>query len=129
MLGIDLGDKQRNVVVHPMGLHVREHVVPGLRERGLPLLGRVGWERGEADLGVEIRRGRLQLHAGDRGRHLAGPVPRRDVAVALSGLSVARGERADLEPGMALQQSDEPLSDRPCRAEDRDLALAHRGQV
>src|SRR2546430_10814749 len=51
--------EQRNVIVHAVRLHVREHVVPGLRQRGLPLLGRVARQRGEADLRVEIGGGRL----------------------------------------------------------------------
>ena len=71
VLGVHFRDEEWNVLIHAMRLHVREDVVPGLRERGLPLFGRVAGQRGEANLGVEIGRGRLQLHAGDRGRHLA----------------------------------------------------------
>ena len=129
VLGVHLGDEERNVIVHAMGLDVREHVVTGLREGGLPLLSRVGRQRREADLGVEVRARRLQRHARGVGGHLARPVPWRDVAVALARLRIARGEGADLEPGMTLQKADEPLPHGPGRAEDRDLPFTHRGQV
>ena len=129
MLGVDLRDQERNVLVHAMGLHVRENVVPRLRERGFPLLGRVGGQRGEADFGVDVGGGRLERHFGHACRHLAGPMPRRDVAVALAGLRLARRERADLEPGMALQEPDETLPHRSGGAEDGDLAFAHCRQV
>src|SRR5205814_9867100 len=57
--------------------------------------------------------------------YVRAPVPWRHVAVPFAGLRVARRERGDLEPGVALKQPDEALPDRARRAEDRDFALSH----
>ena len=100
--------------------------MPGLRERRLPLLGRLARERGEADLGIEIRSRRLEAHVGDLGGHVLAEVPGRDVAVPLAGVPLGGRERGQLEPRMPREQADEALPDRARGAEDRDLTLAHR---
>ena len=129
VFGIDLGDHERNVGVHAVRLHVREDVVPGHRERRFPFRRRLGRQRREADLCVDIGTRCLEGHSSDGRGHVLAPVPRGHVTVPLPRLRVARRERADLEPRMALQETDEALPHRSGGAEDRDLAFAHRGQV
>src|SRR5947209_20483174 len=109
-----------------MGLHVREDVVTALGELRLPPLGGLGRQRRDADLRVAVGPRRLEGHVGYGRGHIASPVPRRDVAVALPGLAVARSQGADLKPGVTREQPDETLPDRAGGPEDRDLALAHR---
>ena len=97
---------------------------PAGREVALDLAGEVGRHGREDQLRPAPGHALLDDRIGHLGRRRAFELPGRRVAVALAGAAVARRQPRDLEPGMVLQELDEPLSHRAGGAQDADLDLS-----
>ena len=121
MIGVDFGDEERHVALHPVVARVADDDVAGFGEGALDLAGDRRIEAGEQQLRRAARRRRVDLHP----RHLVGQrrrqSPRGRLAVRLAFRSLARAEPGDLEPRMLREQCDELLPDRAGRPENPDL--------
>ena len=121
VLGIQLGDQQRNVGCHPEAPSVAEDGDSGSRPCRFCGLRYVGPKRRERqiDLGVRLEIGDLQIGCG--GRHRLTQSPAAGVPVAATRGALGGGEMRDLEPGVVSELCDEALADSAGRAEHRDL--------
>ena len=127
MIGVDLGHEERDVLGHAVIARVAEDGVPGLGERLLDRPGDGGVERREDDIAFEPGLGRLDRQAGRGGRQRDVEPPRHGFRVRLPGAALGRGERHEIEPGMAGEQLHEALSHGAGRAEHAGLEpRAHR---
>ena len=112
MTGVDLGDHQRYVGVHPMRPGVGHHPQAALREGLLDGLRHIGVQGGERDAAGERRGGAGDGHPRDPLGQRRGFAPADDLAVGPPGALVRGRERADLEPGVVGQNPHEFLPDR-----------------
>ena len=127
LAGVDLGDDDRDVGIHPVGSGVREHGDTGLRQFGL---GRSGEVRGyAAECDSAVLGDLLDVHGLDPAVHglvQIDVVPDlQDVAEPLALRPLGCVEPLDLEPGVVLQHLDEPLADHTGRSKHGYADLAH----
>ncbi len=109
VVGIHLGDDERDVLLHPEGAGVAQHRAPGARERRLNVERDGGVERGEDD-------GRAH-EGGIAGKHRQVERLRREIAedgtrrlpVAPARGALGGGDLGEPEPGMPVQELDEGL--------------------
>ena len=125
MFGIDLGDKDRNIGVLPVGRRIGkdgETVTAEIRlERSGDGRGQGAEKYRRPRFGQGFGFGHDDLHrrGSDRGRPLRWPRtwPRRRLAPRSWG----RGHGRELEARMPVEEPDEPLADDPGAADDRGL--------
>ena len=121
MVGVDLGNQQRDERIHAVVARVADHEVTGGGEGLLDLAGHRRVERGKHDPRAAARRARLDEHRRERVGNRRGQPPRRDGAVGLAFGSLARGEPGRAKPGMTRETRDELLADDAGGAEDADF--------
>src|SRR5262249_44944795 len=117
MVGIDLRNEQRNIVLHPMIARIRYYDVPGLGKRTFD----IGRYRSIHRRKQQARRiPRLAFFDGEirNGSGHYAEMPGHRIPVLLAGRAVARAEPREVEPRMALQELDEMLAYHSGSAED-----------
>ena len=127
LIGVDLGDHDGDVGVHPVGSRVGEDSHAGLGQLGLGGAGQLGGYSAECD--PAVLRDLLDVHGLDLAVHglvEVDVVPHlHDVRQPLAAGPLGGVQPLDLEPGMVLQHLDEPLADHAARTEHCYANLAH----
>jgi len=127
VVGVDLGDDERHVLVHPPVRGVRGDHVAGLAEVWFDFCAHAGGERREDEVDVVrhlVGRRRDDFHLGDVVRNRRVDAPLRRLAVAFARARFTRRDRCQFEVGMRVDQLDEALTDGPRRTENTD-AYSH----
>ena len=121
VVGVDLGDRQRDVLIHSSVRGVRRDDVACFDKLGFDRRADIGGQRREEQ--VDIVGNLVGISLDDRAvGDLVGngrvDAPLCGVAVRSAGARFGGGERGDLEVRVRCEQLDESLSDGAGRAED-----------
>ena len=128
MIGVDLGDDERNVLFHAEVLRVAEHHAARARERRLHVAGDGRVERGEDERRRDLRRiaSAYHGHSARISRHIAVADPLRRLGVRFARRPLRRRELGEPEPGVIGEQANERLADGAGGAQHRDGGAAIR---
>ena len=125
VVGIDLGNEQRNQRIHPEVAGVADHDVAGGSKRAFDLAGDGGIEAREHHLGTATRHACIDDAVGRLGRHRRGEAPRRHQLVGLAFGPLTRRQPGQAKPRVPGQPRHELLPDYAGRAKDAHFDLAH----
>ena len=125
VVGVHLGDDERDVGRHAQVAGVREDGIAAFGELALHRAGLPAGDRAEADVRVEVERlmSEFEVSGGLRDGRLLEPIG--GVVVVFSRAAFACVDLAQLEPGVVVEQADEFLSDGARGAQDCDLSSLH----
>src|SRR5579859_369722 len=135
MVAVDLWHDERDVGGHAIGRGVAKDERAGPCEAWLDVFSFGGRQRGEHDAAGErvAWNGRCEAQVQCGGGWLGFDFPADGVAVACASVALGSGDAGELEPGMAVEQSDESLSDEAGSAEHRHgytpLGRLKRGEI
>ena len=124
--GIDLRDNERDIRFHAMIARIGNDDVTGLSERTFDFSGDPG-VHGREHQARSVGRG-LGIRDHDFGRggwNVAIETPRRGVFKLLAGGAVTRAKPCEIEPRMALQETDKVLAHHSGAAENTHIDCLH----
>src|SRR5271165_3832283 len=126
MIGIDLGNHQRNILLHAERRRVAHDGTSRIGKERLQLPRNPRVQRGENHLRRTFRPCRRYRHRAHkvRDRRLQPPADRFFVGLAFR--TIGRGQPRHFEPGMIFQQLEKALTYNTGRAENSDGNLLHR---
>jgi len=119
--GVDLGDEERDVVVHAKVLGVGDDDVAGGGKFLFDFRGDVGVHGGEDELGGVTGLALADGEAGDAGGHHAVEAPTGGLTILLAGGAVRGSDPSQLEPGVIREQTGKILPHHSGGAEYTDF--------
>ena len=125
MIRVDLGDEQRDGLLHPVVSRVADDDVPGSGEGRFDLTGHGGIEAGEHERGARPDAAASTVRRATSSGRRRGQPPGGRVAVRLALRSLAGAEPRDAEPRVVREEGDELLADHAGRAKNADGNCSH----
>jgi len=129
VVGVDLGDDERDVGSHAEGGGVGDDGAASGGEAGLEVAGDGSVNGGKNDAGqvwtCGLGRVGLEDHLCDAGGEGRVQTPGAGFGVGFAGAAVAGGQPGDVEPGVVFEKLDESLSDHAGRAENAYVMPFH----